>query len=225
MRRTRAAAARRLAFGFAMLVFAWTALAPAPLSARHSERLPAALRQPAAGLLALEPLLDAASGLDGAGKLLAVNRFFNERIRFREDLATWGESDHWSSPLETLARGEGDCEDFAIAKYFSLLALGVPRSQLRLVYAKVRRADGAGAPQAHMVLAHYASPGAEPSIMDNLVTRVLPAEQRVDLTPMFSFNGDGMWLGLGAQAAGDPRERLARWREVLARARLEGFTS
>ena len=224
MRLARAGAARRLAFGVAVLVFAWAALAPAPLSARHSERAPA-LRQHAPGLLALEPLLYAAAGLDDAGKLIAVNRFFNERIRFREDLEAWGESDRWSSPLETMARGEGDCEDFAIAKYFSLLALGIPRSQLRLAYVQAQADDGAGQPQAHMVLAHYAAPGDEPSILDNLVAPVLPAAQRADLTPVFSFNADGLWLGLGAQAAGDPMERLARWRKLLAQARSEGFPS
>jgi predicted transglutaminase-like cysteine proteinase len=210
-------AVRRLVFGLAVLVVAWASVAPAPLSARHIER------PPAAGLRALGPLFEAASGLDDAGKLRAVNRYFNQRIRFRDDIEAWGESDHWASPLELLARGEGDCEDFAIAKYFSLLALGIPRSQLRLVYVQARVVGDPGGPQAHMVLAHFAAAGAEPSILDNLVAGVLPATRRDDLTPVFSFNADGMWLGLGTQPAGDPAERLSRWREVLALARSEGF--
>ncbi len=216
--RARAAVARRLAFALTALALGWAIAAPAPLRARDTERLQATAR-PAA----LAPLLEAASGLDDAGKLRTVNRFFNRRIHFRDDIEVWGESDHWASPLELLARGEGDCEDFAIAKYFSLLALGMPRSQLRLVYVQALMADAPGSPQAHMVLAHYAAPGAEPSILDNLVTQVLPAAQRRDLTPVFSFNAEGMWQGLGAQSAGDPMERLSRWREVLALARSEGF--
>ena len=218
VRRARAAMARRLAVAVTALALGWAIAAPAPPGAREAERMQATGR-----LRALAPLLETASGLDDMGKLLAVNRFFNQRIRFRDDIEVWGESDHWASPLELLARGEGDCEDFAIAKYFSLLALGIPRSQLRLVYVKARLAEAPGSSQAHMVLAHFASPGAEPSILDNLATGVLPAVRRNDLTPVFSFNADGMWLGLGTQPAGDPMERLSRWREVLALARSEGF--
>ncbi len=219
LRRARAAVARRLAIALTALALGWAIAAPAPPGAREVERIHAA----AAGLGALAPLLKAASGLDDAGKLLAANRFFNERIRFRDDVEVWGESDRWASPLELLAKGEGDCEDFAIAKYFSLLALGIPRSQLRLVYVEARLADASAGPRAHMVLAHYAAPGAEPAILDNLVTAVRPAEQRSDLTPVFSFNADGMWQGLGTKPAGDPLARLSRWREVLALAHSEGF--
>jgi hypothetical protein len=81
-----------------------------------------------------------------------------------------------------------------------------------------------GALQAHMVLAYYAAPGAEPMILDNLITELRPASRRPDLVPVFSFNSEGLWQGVGAQAAGgDPTARLSRWREVLAKARAEGF--
>jgi predicted transglutaminase-like cysteine proteinase len=219
VRRARAAMARRLAFAVTALALGWAVAAPAPPGARDAERV-----QVMGRLRALAPLLEAASGLDDAGKLLAVNRFFNERIRFRDDIEVWGESDHWASPLELLARGEGDCEDFAIAKYFSLLALGIPRSQLRLVYMQARLAEAPDRSQAHMVLAHFASSDAEPSILDNLANGVLPATRRDDLTPVFSFNAEGMWQGLGTQPAGDPVARLSRWRAVLAQARAEGFS-
>ena len=223
----RAAVSRQFMFGLAALLLAWLLAAPAPLRAGDVERLQVSARQlgpqAVAGLRSLESLLDAASELDEDGKLLAVNQFFNRRIRFREDIEVWGEVDYWASPLELLAKGEGDCEDFAIAKYFSLLALGVPSTSLRLVYVQARMANAPAGVQAHMVLAHYAAPGAEPSILDNLVTPVLPASRRRDLTPVFSFNSDGLWQGTGAQAAGDPIARLSRWRGVLAKARAEGF--
>ena len=207
--RAGAARSRQWLFGLSIPFMIWlAAAAPAPLRA-------------------LGPLLGAASELDDAGKLLAVNEFFNHRIRYREDSAVWGQADHWTSPLELLAKGEGDCEDFAIAKYFSLRALGVPSSRLRLVYVKARTEGPTPQTEAqtqpHMVLAYYAAPGAEPSILDNLVPEVLPADQRSDLTPVFSFNLDGLWLGLGNQSAGDPTARLLRWRETLAKAHAEGF--
>lgn len=203
------------------------ALAVPSLPGHDFDRLDRAARQHGpraeAALKALVPLLDAASELDDPGKLLAVNAFFNRRIAFRDDLEVWGEVDHWSTPLETLAMGEGDCEDFAIAKFFSLAALGVPGAQLRLVYVRARLPGPPAREQAHMVLAHYRTPGADPSILDNLVAEVQPAARRPDLTPVYSFNRDGLWLGLGTQAAGDPMRRLSRWRDLVQRARDEGF--
>jgi predicted transglutaminase-like cysteine proteinase len=175
----------------------------------------------AAGVEALQPLLAQAPEMDEAKRLQAINQFFNQRILFREDTEAWNQVDYWASPLETLGRGQGDCEDYAIAKYFSLLAVGVPTSKLRLVYV---RAEIGGAVQAHMVLAYYSAPGTEPMILDNLITEVRPASRRPDLVPVFSFNSEGLWQGVGVKAAGgDPAARLSRWREVLAKARTEGF--
>jgi predicted transglutaminase-like cysteine proteinase len=173
-----------------------------------------------AAVAPLEQMLAQAATLDEEGQLAAVNGFFNRRIVFRDDSQAWGQVDHWASPLEALDKGFGDCEDYAIAKYFSLVALGVPVRRLRLVYVRAQVGTDS---QAHMVLAWYAQPGAEPLILDNLVTSVRPASRRPDLTPVFSFNGEGLWQGVGTQSAGDPQARLSRWREVLAKARAEGF--
>jgi len=73
------------------------------------------------------------------------------------------------------------------------------------------------------VLAYYAQPGAEPLILDNLRPEVLPASQRTDLTPVFSFNTEGLWQGVGAVTAGDPLVRLSLWRDLVAKVRAEGF--
>ena len=175
------------------------------------------------GVLALQPLLATLSQADDAARLDGVNRFFNRRIEFRDDLQVWHVEDYWASPLETLQQGMGDCEDFAIAKYFSLLATGITASQLRLVYVRLQVGGAGGPSQAHMVLAYYASAQAEPLILDNLVTEIRPASRRPDLTPVFSFNSEGLWQGNGSQRMGDPVERLSPWREVLRKARAEGF--
>lgn len=171
----------------------------------------------------LRALIGSLAEQSEAAKLTAVNRFFNERITFASDLEVWGEVDHWASPLELLAKGRGDCEDYVIGKYFSLLAAGMPVGRLRLVYVNARLGGPQGETVAHMVLAHYAVPGAEPSILDNLIGEIRPASKRPDLAPVFSFNGEGLWHGVGGQAAGDPVARLSRWREVLAKARATGF--
>lgn len=179
-----------------------------------------------ATLPALQALLADLARIDDRQRLERANRFYNDRVRFRTDLEIWGQVDHWASPLEMLDKGEGDCEDFAIAKYLSLIAGGMDPSRLRLVYVRARLALAGEPPtqQAHMVLAYYEIPQVDPMILDNLVTEILPASQRPDLTPVFSFSAEGLWQGLGAAAAsGDPLARLTRWRSVLQRARDEGF--
>ncbi|WP_341889710.1 transglutaminase-like cysteine peptidase [Variovorax sp. YR752] len=177
----------------------------------------------AAAAQALQALLAEAPANDEPALLAAVNDFFNRRVVFIDDAAVWGQDDYWASPLEMLEKGRGDCEDYAIAKYFSLLGAGVPMARLRLVYVRAAIGGPGGAVQAHMVLAWYAQPGAEPLILDNLIGEVRPASRRPDLTPVFSFNGEGLWQGAAGAAAGDPTARLSRWREVLAKARAEGF--
>ncbi|WKB53545.1 transglutaminase-like cysteine peptidase [Eleftheria terrae] len=160
---------------------------------------------------------------DERSRLQGVNQFFNRRQGFRDDQVVWSQLDYWASPLEFLQQGAGDCEDFAMAKYFSLLAIGTPSERMRLVYVRAAIGGPGGASQAHMVLAYYPTPQAEPLILDNLIGDIRPASRRPDLTPVFSFNAEGLWQGVGALSAGDPTARLSRWREVLAKAREEGF--
>lgn len=153
-------------------------------------------------------------------KLRSINGFFNRSIQFRSDADNWGAVDYWASPIEMLARGQGDCEDYAIAKYFSLIATGVSPAKMRMVYV---RAQTGGTVQAHMVLAYYPDPLAEPLILDNLITDIRPASRRPDLAPVFSFNAEGLWQGVGGSSAGDPVARLSRWRETLSKAKAEGW--
>src|SRR5690606_3765884 len=72
---------------------------------------------------------------------------------------------------------------------FTLRELGVPDEQLKITYVKALEQN-----QAHMVLAYYETAEAEPLILDNLKPDVLPASARPDLVPVYSFNGEGLWL-------------------------------
>ena len=92
--------------------------------------------QALAGARALQSVLAGLNGQDDAAKLAAINQFFNRRIVFTSDIEVWGQVDYWASPLEMLAKGRGDCEDYVIGKYFSLVVAGVPVSRLRLVYVR-----------------------------------------------------------------------------------------
>ncbi len=159
-------------------------------------------------------------------KLNKINDFFNKNISFDDDRSIWQQSDYWATPLETIGQGRGDCEDFAIAKYFSLRMAGIPLSKMRLIYVKATLMTPMGeTQQAHMVLAYYARPGAEPLVLDNLQSSIKPASRRHDMRPVFSFNSEGIFAGLNGTekvSAGGPG-RLSRWEDLLRRARAEGF--
>lgn len=157
-------------------------------------------------------------------KIKRVNEFVNRRVTWADDQDIWGQADYWATPIQTLARGKGDCEDFAILKYYSLISLNVPMSKLRLVYVKAKNGNAPGSgEQAHMVMAYYSSPDAEPMIMDNLITEVRPASRRPDLKPVFSFNGEGIYAGSTGQTQASANTRLSRWQSLLQRAQEEGF--
>ena len=168
--------------------------------------------------------LEESAGADDELRLVRINNFFNRRIRFADDIDVWQQSDFWATPLETLSLAAGDCEDFAIAKYASLVLIGIPLEQLRLIYVRAR----IGGPdsklsQAHMVVGYFPTPEAEPLILDNLISEIRPASRRPDLTPIFSFGSAGMWLGGAQESVADPTVRLSRWRDALQRMRTEGL--
>lgn len=153
-----------------------------------------------------------------------VNEFFHRNVVYQRDEVLYGVEDYWATPLETLGQGLGDCEDWAIAKYASLRHLGISEERLRLIYVRAQ-IGGPRSPirRAHMVLGYFETPNAEPVIMDSLISSVLPASERTDLSPTFSFNADGLWVGRGSsRAAGTPTARLSHWRDVLDRMRREG---
>lgn len=145
-------------------------------------------------------------------QLTQVNQFFNQ-LYFVDDDKLWGRNDYWATPLEFLGSNAGDCEDFTIAKYFSLLELGVSDKKLRLVYVKAIDLN-----QFHMVLAYYPTPSSEPLLLDNIDPEIKPASQRRDLLPIYSFNGQNLWLmkSKQGQLAGKS-SRLSLWNDLRAR--------
>jgi predicted transglutaminase-like cysteine proteinase len=157
--------------------------------------------------------------LSEAEKLQAVNAFFNRHIRYGEDIEVWGQLDYWASPLETLERGAGDCEDFALAKYFTLRLLGIAENNLRLVYSTLSSAN-----QAHMVLGFWPDKGAAPLLLDNLNGEILPITQRLDLQMQFAFGPSQLYrfeqsnlLAVGNSAI------LPHWHLLMAKMKHENF--
>jgi predicted transglutaminase-like cysteine proteinase len=152
-------------------------------------------------------------------RLQQANHFFNQRISFATDLELWGREDHWASPLELMSRRRGDCEDYAIAKFASLLAAGVAEHRLRLTYGRISQGTQQ---QAHLLLVYQADAESEPLVLDNLSNEVRGASQRGDVLPLFSFNRQALWMADGTPG-GDPLQRLLAWREVVAKLRDEGL--
>jgi predicted transglutaminase-like cysteine proteinase len=117
-------------------------------------------------------------------KLEEINNFFNN-VPYSADIKIWGKSDYWATPLEFLGKDKGDCEDYVIAKYFSLRNLGVQSKKLYFSYVKAILFK-----KTHMVLSYYETPFSIPLILDSLNFKVLPADKRKDLIPIYNFNGE-----------------------------------
>jgi len=166
---------------------------------------------------AWQTLLEDSSHLAEQDKLDNVNRFFNRHIRFGDDSRVWKQVDYWATPIESLIKGAGDCEDYAIGKYFSLRRLGIPSEKLRITYVKALRLN-----QAHMVLTYYANPAAEPLVLDNLINQIRPASRRQDLLPVYAFNAEGLYLP-GSRSKKSDSKKLSRWQDLLKKMRTEGF--
>lgn len=175
-------------------------------------------------VLSLETLINDLKSAPESEKLRKINSFFNLHINFVSDQDNWGEKDYWATPLESIGKNKGDCEDYSIAKYIFLRELGIPDERLKLTYVKAR----IGGPdskvfQAHMVLSYYATPTSEPLILDNLLSEIHEGSRRVDLKPIFSFNSQGLWTGITSNTKGSSLKSLSRWSDVLTRIKNDGI--
>jgi len=115
-------------------------------------------------------------------KLSHINSFYNN-ILPQLDNQKYGISDYWSTRKEFLIDGKGDCEDYTIAKYFSLIENGFSKENLFLAVVKV-----SGQTTDHMVLFYFKSKDEIPLVLDNLSFKVIPLNNRPKLDVKFIFN-------------------------------------
>ena len=129
----------------------------------------------------------ARSAMDKLQQVQMVNRWINQNVAFGDDQIVYGRADYWAPASETLRRGVGDCEDFAIAKMDMLAALGVARADMRLVIARdlVRNAD-------HAVLMVQLDGGSV--LLDNVTDRLLDGRAPNDYRPIMSFSQNAKWV-------------------------------
>ncbi len=166
----------------------------------------------------LNQLLVELKNKDILTQLTEVNRFFN-RATHRFDEEVWGESDYWATPEEFIGLHTGDCEDFVIAKFFTLRHLGIADEHLYLTYVKALKQN-----VAHMVLSYFDTPQGIPLVLDNYDLRILSADKRSDLLPIYSFNAQSLFLtnasaGLGKSLPTD-KVKNSKWTKLLST--LEG---
>lgn len=134
----------------------------------------------------LQRLVKPAQALPSPAQAQFVNAALNRRISYRFDAHPSG--DHWATARETLSRGYGDCEDFAIAKMHALRRLGVPAGDL---FMTIGNDTAAGA--VHAVLLVRA--GERYWVLDNRADRPIPQEQFGRFYPIISFSAGGRsWL-------------------------------
>lgn len=111
-------------------------------------------------------------------KLEIVNNFIN-KISFSEDIGVWKKENYWTTPIEFITRNAGDSENYIIAKYVSLRALGVPDDRLRIMYVNLLKPK-----KSHMVLAYDEQPNSMPMVLDNINIKILLGNYREDLLPI-----------------------------------------
>lgn len=131
-------------------------------------------------------------GKDPRTQLDAVNRYIN-RSPYVTDLNNWGVSDYWETLGEFLAR-DGDCEDYAIAKYYSLKALGFDISDMRIVILEDENLH-----VSHAVLAVFL--GNQTLILDNQLPEVARDTSIVNYRPIYSINEQAWWFHRTAEPA------------------------
>ncbi|MCP4322658.1 MAG: transglutaminase [Psychromonas sp.] len=155
-------------------------------------------------------------------RIHVANHFFNKKVSFVDDIIHWKKKDYWATPVEFIGTQGGDCEDFALAKYFTLKAMGVDPQKMRLMYVRALAVN-----QAHMVLIYSEKLEDIPLVLDNINHKILPANKRRDLKPIYSFNGDGLWLakakGLGKQIKG--KGDVSRWEDIVTRIERSQFNT
>ncbi|MCT7582105.1 transglutaminase-like cysteine peptidase [Aliarcobacter butzleri] len=129
-----------------------------------------------------EEVRNKARNLDINKKLTQINLFINGSLA-EFDNASMGIDDYWMTPKEFFIKGHGDCEDYVITKYFTLLELGVKKENLYPAIVSVK-----GSPGFHLVLLYVEDKNKSPLVLDNLSFKILPFSKRTDLTPIAAFN-------------------------------------
>ncbi|WP_373004788.1 transglutaminase-like cysteine peptidase [Sulfurimonas sp.] len=149
-------------------------------------------------------------------QLTKVNIYLNHRLKYQSDKILNNKSDYWATPKEFLTMGSGDCEDYAIIKYFTLLKLGFEKDKLfiTLAYDKYSKRD-------HMVLSYFADANKPPLILDSLSYEVLDLNKRADLRVSAFINTNGVYRLSKTKKLRKTKQISNKFKELLIRVQKE----
>lgn len=119
-------------------------------------------------------------------KLKYVNNYFNQFTHMK-DIKLWKKAEYWASYKEFLSVGAGDNEDFAIAKYFTLINMGVPKEKLKISFIRVSNKNSS---RNHIVLLYYHKKSSVPVVLDNTTPKLLLLSKRVDVKILANVSHD-----------------------------------
>jgi predicted transglutaminase-like cysteine proteinase len=136
------------------------------------------------GATSWQRIMKQAKGKERMEQLKMINSFFN-KWPYRQDLDAYGVSDWWATPQEFL-KISGDCEDYAIIKYFALRELGFSQEELRIVVLKDRIRG-----IAHAVLAVFTHGDAY--ILNNISDAIFTHDKYRHYVPQYSLNEEHRW--------------------------------
>ena len=124
-----------------------------------------------------------------------------------DDQLVYGQEDHWATPSEFYKQGAGDCEDYAIAKYFALREAGIPASRMLLAVGEVDDGDSVHA----VLFVTYK----ETFVLDSIVQKVTPLKEWLDFKVSYKFNEDGVYFnGIADKVS---IAYLPKWKNVLTK--------
>lgn len=118
-------------------------------------------------------------------KLATINRHLNQAA-YITDMVNWHKKDYWAT-LKQFFNKDGDCEDYAIAKFYSLKELGIAADKMRIVIVEDTNLN-----VAHAVLAVYTE--SQIWILDNQISNIVAQDKIVHYTPLYSINENAWWL-------------------------------
>jgi len=160
-------------------------------------------------LLVFPPFIQAASPKINMDAIDTLNYTIN-RIPYKSDPDRWGQNDYWATPLEFYVGDGGDCEDYAIAKYFALIEQGIPYQNLLLTAGEL---DSGGL---HMVLLLTTD---QPYVLDSMHNHVIPLSEFTEFTIMYSFNESVLIINDDTYDV----KLLTKWQNLLSKMNYKNF--
>ena len=205
-----------MSFGADPLTEAFGARAVMPLDVKNSTRWTDVLRRQETSLAQPTPCTNQAADqcfetfwtqtvaelkpLPRAEQVRLVNDLVN-KMGYWSDWDVYREADHWATPEEMFDKQGGDCEDFALFKYFLLRAAGVPAEDLRITMVALDD-------QAHMV--SLVMVDGAPVVLDCVVLRATPPDQLRQYQAVYSLSETGAWFLAAADKPANAQAALAR---------------